>query len=234
MSQRSRRIAKANLLLRELDGVFPGGDGIHPVFQWQWANDLTALVPQYSEKDGEMLPVMEYRCACGIDKVVHLLDCSVVIAKTKLQRVSLFGLHGEFKSYWNCWVLCRWIAPPSRANWTASMGTDEDYPENGRYVPISRGPMCVAMPPKTPPDDYLRATQVAIHMLRENAAAWELESTKATTRRLDVPIQDVDGNVLREPDKDSRYWRILERVKEKMRRFSSTGTIGYTKSLERT
>ena len=106
-------IREANAILRELDGVFPGGDGVHPLFQLRWSESLWSYVPQYQILNDEPIPILEFRCRCGIDKRVHEPACNgLTVAKIKVQKVPTFGLEGEFQSYVNVWVLCKWNAPP--------------------------------------------------------------------------------------------------------------------------
>lgn len=218
-------------MLRELDAVFPKGDGIHPLFQWQWSEDMRSLVPAY---DSDGATVYEYRCQCGVDVQVHSVNCKGSIAKAKLLRIPTFGLEGEFQSYANCWVLCRWMAPPTKSEWIDMMGTDEDYPEAGRYLPVHRGLACMVMPARTLPDEYEMVTRFMVNKLKQHSAEWRIEMAEreARSRRLDLPIEDVHGNVIREPDKDSRFWNLVDAAKEHMPRFNPEGTVGYTKEIK--
>lgn len=236
MSQPDRLIRRANEMLRELDGVFPGGDGVHQQFQWKWSEDLWTLIPQYEMKsNGEAEPIMEHRCGCGVDIRVHSANCSgITIAKIKLQNVKTTGEDGEFASYKNVWILCTFVPPPLKSDWIDSMGTDEDYPANGRYLPVHRGPACVAIPPRTSPQEYERATRVVITMMREHADTWRASLRKQTEKMLElqIPIEDHKGNVIREPGQGSKYQRIKDKVKDSMRRYDPDATVGYTKALE--
>lgn len=235
MSQLSRQILKANEILRELDAVYPGGDGVHPQFQLRWSEDLWSLIPRYEMAGDEPKPVLEYRCQCGVDVTVHSALCSrVTVAKTVLDKVKTFGLEGEFQSYSKVWVLCTWSPPPSKADWIDSMGTDEDYPANGRYIPVHRGAMCVVIPRSAVPADYPRVAGVMVKMMKEHAEKWrgQLNEQFEKARRLQFPLEDAKGNVIREPDKDTAYWRVKERVADKMRTFGDA-TVGYSKSLEK-
>jgi hypothetical protein len=238
MSQVSRAINSANLQLRELDAIYPGGDGVHPLFQWRWSNDLVSLVPQYEVVEGEARPVLDYRCRCGVNRNVHAPDCSgITVAKVRFEKTSTFGQEGQFKSYHNCWVLCRWLPPPGKDVWIDVMGTDEDYPSEGRYVPVHRGLVCVVIPPAAEPNQYSEATRVVIRMMLEHQEKWRAELQKnAEKSRLstEVPVEDENGNVIFQPGQHSKYWRIRDRVIEKLRKFNPTGTVGYTKSLDST
>ena len=230
MSQVQRKIARSNEMLRELDPYFEHADGIHPVFQWQWSEDMHSLVPAYTS-DGDV--VYEYRCQCGIDVQVHSATCKGTIAKTKLVRVPMFGLEGEFQSYANCWVLCNWAAPPPKSDWIDMMGTDEDYPAGGRYVPVHRGLACMVIPPKAQPSEYEPATRLVISQIKQHVAEWRGDMARAVakSRRLDLPIEDEKGNVVREPDKDSPFWQYVDAAKEKMLKFNPDGMVGYTKEI---
>lgn len=235
MSQESRCITKANTILRDLDGLYPGGDGIHPPFQWKWSEELVSIIPVFECIGPETKPVYDYRCPCGLNVRVHTASCSgVTVAKVRMQRVKTCGLNGEFESYINCWILCVWKAPPSKSDWIDSMGTDEDYPANGRYVPVHQGPMCVAIPPNTPPDLYEEISKLTVRKMRAHAATWrdELKKDLEKARALTIPIEDERGNEIRVPDKDARYWDILARVKERLLKYDPSATVAYTGALK--
>lgn len=224
---------RANEILRDLDGVFPGSDFQH--FMWKWSEELFSVIPQYEMKpDGEVGPVYEYRCRCGVDVTVHSADCAATIAKVKMQRVKTCGLGGEFESYSNVWLLCVWREPPTKEEWINSMGTDEDYPSNGRYLPVHRGPMCVAMPRETPPELYEELSRRVVHLMRDHAQSWrdQIDKDIEHARELQAPVEDSRGNVIAEPPKHARYWRIKDRLKEKMKHYNPSGTVGYTGALE--
>lgn len=233
MSWTRKAISKANQILRELDAVYPA-DGIHPAFQLMWSDDLISIVPQFTS---EGQPVMEYRCWCGIDRQVHEPSCDgLTIAKVKMTRVPSFGLEGEFSSYpKSTWVLCRWQAPPAKWEWVDTMGTDEDYPANGRYLPVHRGQQCIVVPPRTSADEYPEAARLMVKMLREHSQEWrnQIAADIEKARRLTLPIEDERGNVVREPDKGTAYWRVLDRVKDALLVRDPTATVGYSKSIDK-
>ena len=116
------------------------------------------------------------------------------------------------------------------------MGTDTDYPSEGRYLPVSRGAHCVGVPRSTSPEDLQEVAQMMVHMMREHRQTFEaeLEASRDKARMNNIPITDQYGRPIKDPDKGSRYHRIVDRVKEKMRRFNPTGTIGYTGALSNT
>lgn len=237
MSQSEKSIRRANEILRELDSVYPGGDGVHSKFQLRWSEELWSLIPRYEILNGEPVPVMEYRCKCGIDKRVHRPDCDgLVIAKTRLDKVKTFGLEGEFPAYINVWVLCSYQPPPSKEEWIHSFGTDEDYPANGRYLPVHRGPHCVCVPRKATGDDFVDAARVMVRMMREHQATWKAEFKKQMDKRLglQIPVEDVKGNVINEPDRDAAYWRVRDKVADRIARNmgKTGGMVGYTKEAE--
>ena len=228
-------VEKANLLLRELDAVFPGGDGVHPLFQLRWSNDMVSIIPTYQVVDGQPVEVMDYYCNCGVNVVVHSVSCTgLSVAKVRMQKVPTFSPQGEFSStYANCWIFCRWVPPPDYDAWVASTGTDEDYPSEGRYLPCHAGALCLCLPKNAGAEDVLPAARMFIRAQREHRATLveQQAARQAKARMLHVPIQDARGNVLREADKGSRFYRIQDRVKERMRRFNPTGTIGYSGTL---
>jgi len=235
VSQRERQINAANLLLRELDSLYSGPKPPEGKYQWKWSEDLWSLVPEYRVSDYEAWdpqPVFVYRCKCGVDRRVHEPHCDgLVQAKVKLQKVSV--TEAEFKSFKNVWMLCTWIAPPDLDSWVNQMGTDEDYPKNGRYVPVHRGPHCMVLPPTTDPKEYVRLTQYVVKRMREHAETWreEILKSKQKAERLLIPITDSKGNVLRDADPTSNYHKWRDRIKDKLRRFDPAGTVGYTKEI---
>ncbi len=233
MAWTKRAIEKANAILRELDAIYPS-DGVHPAFQLMFADDLISIIPKFTD-DGN--PVMEYRCWCGIDRMVHEPDCEgVTVAKVKMQKVPSFGLEGEFSSYpKGTWVLCRWNAPPDKLDWVDMMGTDEDYPANGRYLPVHRGQACMVIPPNASAEDYVDGARLMVGMMREHRKTWKAEIREGIDRgrRLRLPIEDAKGNVVREPDKGTPYWRHLERIREAMRLRDPDSTVGYSKSIDK-
>lgn len=228
-------IAKANEILRELDAVYPGGDSVHPLFQLRWSESMVSLVPEYAIVDGEVVPVMEYRCMCGVDRVVHLATCNgITVAKVKVKKVSTFGLQGEFEYISKAWVLCKWNAPPTLDRWVEAMGTDEDYPKNGRYLPVSRGLACIVIPPNAPLSEYPDYARFLVDKMK----AWRKESPEIN-RKLDenalapaMPVMDGRGNMIRDAAPGKPYHRIVDALKERMRKFNPDGSVGYTGALK--
>lgn len=235
-----------DLLRRELDAIFPHGDGVHACFQLRRAGDLKSMVPVYRESNGICEPVMEYRCKCGVDRAIHTfyrggprggrkMCDGLTVAKVKMQLVSTFGLEGEFNSYpENCWVLCRWIAPPPLDAWIRTMDTDEDYPKEGRYLPVHNGPQCVVIPTNAEPRDFLPATRAIVATMRKHVATFreQLAAQQEKDRALQIPIEDANGNVIREPAANSKYNRVLDRLNEYST--NSNLQVGYTPQLQET
>lgn len=228
-----RSIDKANAILRELDAIYPS-DGVHPAFQLMWSDDLVSIVPQYTS---EGQPVMQYRCFCGVDRMVHEPWCDgLTVAKVALSRVSSFGLEGEFSSYpKSTWVLCRWNAPPTKAEWIAMFDTDEDYPENGRYLPVHAGQQCVIVPPRAAAADYPEAARLMVTMMRLHQQKRKelIAADIAKGQQLRIPIEDDRGNIVRDADKGSPYWKVFERAKSAMQRYDPDATVGYSKSIDK-
>lgn len=210
---------------------------------------MFAIAPVYECKpDGQVEPVMEHICHCGKDVRIHASSCGgFTIAKTKMHRVPMFGPDGQYCSFKNVYVLCRWHPPgswniedqefeeQSLDEWVDQMGTEADYPRNGRYIPVSKGPHLVVVPQRTPIEDLPECAQLMVHMLSEQYRRAEEFAAKKKEKdeMLRMPIEDAKGNVIREPHKDAPFWRIKDRVKEKMRSFNPTGTVGYAKTLEK-
>jgi len=229
-------IKRANEILRDLDGVYPGGNGVHPLFQLRWSESMVSLVPEYSVLNGEAVPVMEYRCKCGVDRMVHSPACDgLTIAKVKIKRMSTFGENGQYQSYQNVWVLCRWLPPPPLEFWVEVMGTDEDYPKNGRYLPVSRGLACVVIPPKAPLSEY---PEYARHIVQQ-MTAWRKESPEIERKMVAdklapaMPVYDGRGNMIRDAAPGKPYHKMVDAAKEKMRKFNPDGMIGYAKAADK-
>lgn len=229
-------VEKANDILRDLDGVFPGYIPPDGKFQLKHRDELVSLVPEYIDNGyGQMEPVYDYLCGCGLNIQVHNLECdSSAVARIRLQKVSMFGLGGQFPSFrYVQWALCNWQPPPAKEDWARSMGTERDYPANGRYLPVHRGPLPIVIPPSTPPDMYVPWARVVVNRMTEHTLTFEesLKKEDEKSKALKVPIFDSRGNVIREPDRNAKYWQIKDRIKEKMRHFNPTGTVGYTKAI---
>lgn len=235
-------IKTANKILRELDSILPGFTPPEGKYKLCWSEDLFSLVPEYfntMDDAGEVVskPVMKYICHCGVDKAVHEPDCNgYTLAKVKLQRVSTFGLGGEYPQCKNVWALCTWVAPPSEADWIDSMGTDEDYPANGRYIPVHRGQFCVVIPPKASQEEYILSAKLFVTRFSQHTVEWkkEIEENTSRGRMTRFPIYDARGNMIKDADSRSPYHRVVDRLKEKMIRFNPDGTVGYTKAIKET
>ena len=235
-------ITTANKILRDLDSILPGITPPEGKYQLKWSDDLFSLVPEYfntMDEKGEVVskPVMKFICHCGVDKAVHEPSCNgYTLAKVKLQKVSTFGIGGEYAHCQKVWALCTWVAPPSEADWIESMGTDEDYPSKGRYIPVHRGKFPVVIPPKASPEDYILSAKMIVNRFRQHTVEWkkEIEENVSRGQMNRFPIYDARGNMLKDADKRSPYHRVVDRLKEKMIRFNPDGTVGYTKALKET
>jgi hypothetical protein len=227
MSQFQRALDRANQILAELDGVFPGVNGPTPKFQWKWSGDLVSLLPKLNDS-GEA--EMEYRCACGTDVVVHSAECGgFTVAKIKLEKQYLAAHDGPYGSYHNMYILCRWVPPIDLDDWVNSMGTSEDYPANGRYVPVDLGGNCVALPKRTQPEQLEPVSRRVVAMLQEHTQKWRQElrdSVLASTKPV-APIYDRHNNVIAEPPKDSKYWKVRDELRDARRTYAPGSTIGY-------
>lgn len=148
-------------------------------------------------------PKFQYRCCCGVDKRVHLPQCSgVVVAEPiyKLRRLLPF-LHNQ-------WVICRWNAPLSMDGWKARFGSALEYPANGYLMPVD-GPHggVIALQPNVMPDEevtweFVRAVKkdrqkTAADWINQSAEALDLQERRADDL-LDSNIRDSNtafGNV---------------------------------------
>lgn len=233
-----KHVIEANEILRDLDGIYPGFTPNDGKFQLRHSTELISLIPDYEDKgDGTVEPIYDMVCICGRNKTIHTRRClrkGIVVAKMRLKRVSTFGPGGQFSSFDNIYAFCCWRPPISREDWKYSMGTDADYPANGRYIPVHRGPLPITVPPKASPEEYPAIARLLVRKLAEHADRWQEEilSDTAKNQKLKVPIYDQFGNVIREPDKDAPYWNIKARLAEKMRSFNPSGTVGYSKKAE--
>lgn len=130
-----RRVRELNKRLHEELGA---ADAYRPFYQWFLCRDLFYLIPEFEEAvDGKVSPVMDYHCACGINKQIHHPHCrGFVVAKERLIRESTaLGLPQDH------WVIARWLPP-----------TLPVHPRSGYYVPVSVNGYTMAFPPDDPPD----------------------------------------------------------------------------------
>lgn len=210
----TERLRVANDILRQLDGDFPGSDGIHQKFKWCWSQDLVSLVPAFG-LDGEIQ--YRYVCGCGEDRAVHAVHCSTLVrALPKMTQISSLGPLIEDERYRRAWILSNWIAPPSLDSWIESMGTEEDYPADGRYVPVSVGRNMVSLPSDRPPSDHDSWT--VVRMVREHAGTWKqrvAEEADIMGARV-TPLFDDKGNMLEPAHKTSSYHKMHDRLKSRM------------------
>lgn len=217
------KIKEANEVLRELDGLFRGSNS-RQKFEWRWSSDLWALVPLL---DGDGDQRYQILCVCGADVKVHRATCDgIFAARILMEKCYMTEEFGPLASYRDMWVLCRWNPPPSIEDWRSAMGTDVDYPANGRYLPVSKGQQCVVIPPRTPPDEYVPVSRLVVRMMRANLEEHMKAKANATAKRL-LPRMDAKGNMIEEPDKDAPFWQIRDRIRNSRPNFDPSATVGY-------
>lgn len=215
-------LRRANKVLADLDSVFANtsksgkvlGDGSHQKFIWAWSPDLIVKVPCFTDEGGF---VFDYVCACGIDRRVHAPGCTgFTRAKVKMTTMSALGARAEDPQYARCWILARWKAPLPFEAWVELMHTEEDYPANGNYIPVSRGANFVYYPADQIPTAEI--SQLVVRTFRQHAAEWraeyKLELEKANQR--EVPIFTEKGDIIEDASKSAPYHAIRDRLKSRM------------------
>jgi len=217
-------IKMANQVLRDLDAIFPGPSD-YQKFKWCWSTDLWALVPVLDDNGSQKF---EFICPCGTDVKVHSAACQgMTEARILMEKTYMTDEFGPLASYRNMWALCRWNPPPSIEEWRNSMGTDVDYPANGRYLPVSKeGGVAIVIPPRAVPSEYVAISQLVVRMLKANREKWLLEQQNKEIKR-ELPHMDAKGNMIEEPHKGARFWGIKDRIKDSMLKFDPATTIGY-------
>lgn len=218
-------IRKCNEILKDLDAVFPDYSGTYQKFKWQWSTDLYDIVPLH-DANGNIQ--YNFHCSCGKNVRVHSADCNdVIVPITVMHRMQLVDTNGPYASYPNMWMLCRWEAPPLKSDWIDSMGTDADYPSTGSYRPVSVGPVCVVIPPKTAHGMYKGITYLWVDKVKAQAAKNAEDKYKSKTPPLELPKYNSKGEMIDAPAKNAKYWGLKERIKDTMRKFNPASTVGY-------
>lgn len=213
----------ANRILQDLNGVFPGDDS-HQKFKWCWSSDLWALVPVLND-NGEQR--FTFTCACGTDVKVHSINCAgITEANILMSKCFMTEEYGPLASYRNMYVLCRWVPPPSPEEWKSSMGTVTDYPAAGRYLPVSNNMATVVIPPRTDPDEYAAVSRLVVRMMIKNIENYKLAQQDTSIKR-ELPRMDAKGNMIEEPHKDAKFWKIRERIHDSMSTYDPAATVGY-------
>ena len=114
------------------------------------------------DSDEEGQPVFDYICNCGTSVNVHSSSCNgLTIAKIRMVKTKTNPLME------NVWILCRWIPPPRRGDWLEFYGTTDNYPSNGRYVPVSSNSSSITFPADNPP--FPETAEHIIKMFKEHA-----------------------------------------------------------------
>lgn len=217
-------IERANEVLLDLNGVFPGDDS-HQKFKWLWSTDLWSLVP---ELDGNCEPKYSFRCPCGLDIKVHSATCTGITQATmRMSKCYMAEEFGPLASYRNMWVLCRWNPPPSPDEWKSAMGTFEDYPASGRYLPVSLDLRTVVIPPRAGEDDYLPISRLVVCKLVENIEKFKLAEEEKKIAKRQLPRLTAKGEMIEEPHKDAPFWKIRDRLKDKMHKYDPSATVGF-------
>lgn len=142
-------IRRLNHLLRDLDTPFE--------HRWLHTESPELLHPQIEIDPDTGKDVHEYACVCGVDVLIHRPDCRFTVARKKVKLLPLLSMDGIS----NRWVLCRRHYTP-RSVWAAQYGTHVQYPENGKWHPISIGTGIIALPEGAFPteDDTRRAMEL--------------------------------------------------------------------------
>jgi len=136
-----RQIRKANAVFMREFGEAKGTN--HPLMAWFWSEDLL-MIDNALDDAGN--PIMDYICACGVNKDIHAPTCLASRAVSRMERVKIAPTLDRV------WVLCRWNMP-TLATWLACYGTEDNFPANGRYIPFSCADRTVTLPESSPPTE---------------------------------------------------------------------------------
>lgn len=216
-------IQHANVVLRDLDGVFSGDDS-YQKFKWLWSSDLWSLVP-ILDANGEQQ--MQFTCSCGVDRKVHSVNCTgITEANVLMEKCYMTEDYGPLASYRNMWVLCRWVPPPSIEEWKSSMGTAEDYPAHGRYLPVDKDGITIVIPPRARPEEYTAIARLIVQKFTAHHEAYVAAQKLPVEHKRELPRMDKRGNIIEPPHKDAKFWQVRDRIKATRPTFDLTATTG--------
>jgi hypothetical protein len=225
-----RQLRKANAVLARftptpLDPTKPQSAPSTPYLQWCFSEPdrYDHICPPLwfiswdSDLDGN--PVYDYHCACGINRTVHTPDCqSFVIPKIRMTKVKSAPLLES------CWVLCRWIPPPPESDWMEIYHSLENYPRQGRYIPVSTGGRVMTLPEANPP--LPEASECVIRMFREWDERRKVFREEAESRQMLkdwTPPRRSDGtpdlNLAKEAPANSKFANTAYALKSAMTQF---------------
>jgi hypothetical protein len=127
-----------NSLLQSALGTNPHGEAL---FKWIWSRDL------------------DYKAS---ESAGWQQTASGLFTPTSESTITVRMIDDD------CWTLCQWLAPPSRAEWDAQLKGLIPYPQAGRYRPTD----CV-LPVRQKPTE--RITQYVIGSVRRNRGMTDQE-----------------------------------------------------------
>ena len=137
-----RRAKRANEIFLHEFGPAPGTN--LPQLAWFWSEDL--LMPD-NVLDAAGNPILDYFCACGMNRSVHEPSCtSLSVARARMHMVKVCD------TVTRRWVLCRWQVP-NRNTWLEIYLTLDNFPAGGRYIPLSIESSLTTLPESSPPSE---------------------------------------------------------------------------------
>lgn len=173
-----RQLKRLNELLAIELGRTPFGDGL---YRWAWSEYLTHRMQKIDPDTGK--PVFDYRCVCGLNRMVHEPHCRLTVA------VPCYVPRKMAPLLKNQWVAVVWSAPGPREEWLRDFGTRLEYPERGYEVPTN-----ACLEPDVDPD--VAVTWDLIHKIRDQRkktfAQWlqQTEDALALKERRDESLLD--------------------------------------------
>lgn len=166
-----RQLRKTNEIFAQEYGKPNGTD---PAMAWIFSEDLWMWD---NALDSEGNPIFDYICRCGRNVVFHQSTCPFTRAVYRMEHKRVTP-HIRHK-----WVLCIWTPPPPKESWIAVYGSEDNYPERGRYLPFSsNGKTCTLEENRPPtPDD----SRTVVRMRREFESKPMREHVRELRERLD-------------------------------------------------
>jgi hypothetical protein len=146
-----------NRLARDL-GRNPFGE---PLLAWRWSEDL-------------MHPIR----VPGFDFVTSPAGLEVAVPKYERHKMNAAFVHQ--------WVICKWEAPITAAQWHAAFGTQMEWPSHGEYYPTN-----VALPRGTEPT--LGWTERVIEAERERRSKSLADHEAEIQRGMDQQERSADS-----------------------------------------
>jgi hypothetical protein len=189
-------------------------------------------------------PQLDFVCGCGVNVRVHSPECNgwrpgrtrsgklkqatlklqiqmktVPLVGAALSRAKIRTMQVRICPDLNdVFVICKFIPPPSREAWIASMGSDQGYPSHGSYTPVSNNGVTAKVQ-----DAVLipGTTSLFTRMLREHfsrtMADWEAESDLSDRKKEGKVIRHpVYGSILSSPPRGANFYEKEAQVRDRL------------------